>query len=219
MGKIILGILALILVLGIYKYSTQSTQSTVVDVNETPAEEVKIKPTSPREVEEDTIIKKNMKAILKTNQGDITIELLGEDAPATVANFTKLATEGFYDGTRFHRVIKDFMIQGGDPLSRDLEQEAMWGTGGPGYKFEDEIHANNTNTIGTISMANSGPDTNGSQFFVNVADNNFLDSKHTVFGKVIAGMDTVTAIENTATAEADRPVEDMIIESIEIVEN
>ena len=157
-----------------------------------------------------------MQATLHTNQGDITIEFLGNDAPNTVANFTKLAQEGFYNGTKFHRVIKGFMIQGGDPLSKDESMQARWGTGGPGYQFADEIHANNKNEPGTISMANAGPNTNGSQFFINVAPNNFLDGKHTVFGKVTAGMDVVAKIEATQTGANDRPVTPMVIESISV---
>ena len=108
------------------------------------------------------------------------------------------------------------MIQGGDPLSKDVSMQSRWGTGGPGYSFADELSNENKNVIGTISMANSGPNTNGSQFFINTANNNFLDTKHTVFGKVIAGMDVVTAIENTKTGAQDRPMEDMIIEKIEV---
>ena len=155
-----------------------------------------------------------MNVVLNTNKGDITIEFLGGDAPNTVANFTKLAKEGFYDGTKFHRVIQSFMIQGGDPLTKDDAQVADWGTGGPGYSFADEIHANNRNDIGTISMANAGPNTNGSQFFINVADNNFLDTKHTVFGHVTAGMDVVSAIASVAVGESDRPTYPVIIERI-----
>lgn len=159
---------------------------------------------------------KIMKATLHTNQGDITIEFMDADAPNTVANFTKLAKEGFYNGTKFHRVIDGFMIQGGDPLTKDDTTQARWGTGDPGYKFADEIHANNKNVIGTISMANSGPNTNGSQFFINVANNNFLDPKHTVFGTVTAGMDVVTKIEKTETNAQDRPVTPMVINSISL---
>ncbi len=156
-----------------------------------------------------------MKAILHTTRGDITIEL--SDATAeTAANFVKLAKAGFYDGTKFHRVIKDFMIQGGDPLTKDDAQAARWGTGGPGYSFADEIGAGNRNDIGTISMANAGQNTNGSQFFINVAANNFLDTKHTVFGRVTAGMDVVTAIENVATDAHDRPREAVVIERVEM---
>lgn len=157
---------------------------------------------------------KIMTATIHTNQGDITIDFLETDAPNTVANFVKLAKEGFYDGTKFHRVIKGFMIQGGDPLTKDDTMAARWGTGDPGYKFADEIHANNRNDPGTISMANSGPNTNGSQFFINVAPNNFLDSKHTVFGTVTAGLDVVAKIENTQTGAGDRPVTPMIITGI-----
>jgi peptidylprolyl isomerase len=155
-----------------------------------------------------------MHATLHTNKGDITIEFLSDAALSTVANFTKLAGQGFYDGTKFHRVIKGFMIQGGDPLTKDDTKVAAWGTGGPGYQFADEIGAQNHNAIGTVAMANSGPNTNGSQFFINVANNNFLDTKHTVFAKVTAGMDVVTAIENTQTGENDRPVEAMVISGI-----
>lgn len=158
--------------------------------------------------------KKVMQAILHTTKGDITIEFSAADAPNTVANFVKLASAGFYDGTKFHRVIKGFMIQGGDPLSKDDSMMARWGTGGPGYQFNDELGPNNHDVTGTIAMANAGPNTNGSQFFINVADNNFLDTKHTVFGRVTAGMDVVHAIENTQTGQNDRPVEPMVITSI-----
>jgi peptidylprolyl isomerase len=158
----------------------------------------------------------NMAALIKTSKGDIKIELFSNDAPNTVANFVKLAEQGFYDGTKFHRVIKDFMIQGGDPLTKDDSKKAYWGTGGPGYAFADELRPNNHNNAGTIAMANSGPDTNGSQFFINTVDNNYLDSKHTVFGKVVEGMDVVHAIENTPTNESDQPVEDVIVQTIEI---
>ncbi len=157
-----------------------------------------------------------MQATFKTNKGDIVIELMDADAPNTVANFVKLSNAGFYNGTKFHRVIKGFMIQGGDPQTTDDGLMARWGTGGPGYQFEDEIHAHNTNNIGTIAMANAGPNTNGSQFFINTAANNFLDAKHTVFGKVVSGMEVVTSIENTPTNDNDRPLTPMVIESITI---
>ncbi len=160
---------------------------------------------------------KNMKAILKTNKGDIEISLLSEQTPKTVENFVKLSEEGFYDKTKFHRVIKGFMIQGGDPLSKDDSMMDRWGTGGPGYQFDDEISSNNKNVIGSISMANAGPNTNGSQFFINTADNDFLDQKHTVFGNVVSGMNVVREIENTETYSDDKPIEPVIIKSIEIV--
>lgn len=156
---------------------------------------------------------KVMQATLTTNKGDITIEF-SSDAPNTVANFTKLAGEGYYNGTKFHRVIAGFMIQGGDPLTKDDSQVARWGTGGPGYQFADEIHANNKNDPGTIAMANAGPNTNGSQFFINVAPNNFLDSKHTVFGKVVAGLEVVKAIEGTPVGQGDRPTSPVVIEKV-----
>ncbi len=156
-----------------------------------------------------------MQTTLHTNKGDITIEL-SEATPHTVANFVKLAKSGFYDGTKFHRVIKDFMIQGGDPLTKDDAMVARWGTGGPGYSFADEIASTNRNDIGTISMANAGPNTNGSQFFINVASNNFLDTKHTVFGNVVAGMEVVAAIENVETNASDRPLEAVVIERVEV---
>src|SRR3989344_2833442 len=136
-----------------------------------------------------------MKITLQTNKGGITIELLEQDAPKAVANFVKLAKEGFYNGTKFHRVIKGFMVQGGDPQTKDDALAARWGMGGPGYTFADEIHANNRNAVGTLAMANAGPDTNGSQFFINVADNDFLDDKHTVFGRVVSGIEVGHAIE------------------------
>lgn len=157
-----------------------------------------------------------MKATLTTSHGTIELELFDSLAPSTVANFTKLASEGFYDGTKFHRIIADFMIQGGDPLTKDDSQQSRWGTGGPGYKFADEIHAENHNVRGTISMANAGPNTNGSQFFINTADNVFLDTKHTVFGRVVQGMEAVEAIELVAVNGQDRPLEPVVIQSITV---
>lgn len=157
-----------------------------------------------------------MHVILHTNKGDIELELFEADAPTTTANFIKLAQSQFYDGTKFHRIIKDFMIQGGDPQSKDDALSAQWGTGGPGYQFADEIHANNHNVVGTISMANAGPNTNGSQFFINTADNNFLDTKHTVFGKVVSGMQVVETIQSTQTDGRDRPVEAVSIDRVEV---
>ena len=159
-----------------------------------------------------------MQATLKTNKGDIEIELLVDKAPKAVENFLKLSTEGFYNGTKFHRVIKDFMIQGGDPLTKDDGAVARWGTGGPGYTFEDEIHPKNRNDIGTISMANAGPDTNGSQFFINTAANNFLDAKHTVFGRVEKGMEVVEAIQSVRTGPSDRPVEAVVVHGITLAQ-
>jgi len=157
---------------------------------------------------------KIMKATLHTNKGDITIEFNSEGTLNTVANFIKLAKDGFYNGTKFHRVIKGFMNQGGDPFSKDDSLSARWGTGGPGYSFNDEIGPNNRNDVGTISMANSGPNTNGSQFFINAQNNNSLDSKHTVFGHVVAGLDVVMLINEVETDAADRPISPVIIEEV-----
>ena len=135
--------------------------------------------------------------LLQTTMGDVKIELFEKTMPITVGNFRKLVEKGFYDGTIFHRVIADFMIQGGDPEGT--------GYGGPGYTIKDELPAENRNARGTISMANSGPDTGGSQFFVNTVDNRGLDRKHPVFGRVVSGMDVVDAISKTRTDTEDRP--------------
>lgn len=153
---------------------------------------------------------KNYTATFKTNMGDIVIALDARNRPQTVNNFVYLANLGFYDDVIFHRVIANFMIQGGDPLGM--------GTGGPAYKFADELSAPNSNAKGTISMANSGPNTNGSQFFINLVDNNYLDAKHTVFGKVTSGMDVVEAIGKVQTGQNDKPLTPVKIESIEITQ-
>ncbi len=154
---------------------------------------------------------------MQTNLGAITLELFSEDAPKTVENFIKLSKSGFYDGTRFHRVIKNFMIQGGDPNSKN-DDWATHGTGGPGYAFEDEFNDNKVER-GALAMANSGPNTNGSQFFiVTIESAEWLDGKHTVFGKVIDGMDIVDKIENLSTDQNDHPLEDATIQSIKIIE-
>lgn len=157
-----------------------------------------------------------MNVTLHTTKGDIELELFEQLAPNTVANFLKLAREGFYDGTKFHRVIAGFMIQGGDPESKNDAHASRWGTGGPGYTFADEIHARNVNEVGTIAMANAGPNTNGSQFFINTADNDFLNMKHTVFGKVMRGMEVVDAIQQIKTDGADRPLDPVALKSISV---
>lgn len=150
---------------------------------------------------------------LHTNKGVITLELFAEDAPKTVENFVKLASSGFYDGTKFHRVIKDFMIQGGDPNSKD-DDWSDDGRGGPGYKFADEFNSHKI-VKGTLAMANSGPNTNGSQFFIVTAEATpWLDGKHTAFGKVTSGMDVVSAIESAPKNASDHPTQDMIVEKI-----
>jgi cyclophilin family peptidyl-prolyl cis-trans isomerase len=147
---------------------------------------------------------------MQTNQGAISLELFDEDAPKTVANFKKLAGQGFYDGLIFHRVIQDFMIQGGCPQGT--------GTGGPGYTFEDEINQHKI-VKGTLAMANAGPDTNGSQFFIVTADETpWLDGKHTAFGQVVDGMDVVERLGNAETDSRDRPVEPLGIQSVELAD-
>jgi len=149
-------------------------------------------------------------ATIQTSEGPIVFELFDEDAPKTVENFRKLAADGFYDGLTFHRVIKDFMIQGGCPLGT--------GTGGPGYTFEDEINDHKI-VRGALAMANAGPDTNGSQFFIVTADAcPWLDGKHTVFGRVSEGMDVVDSLEATPTDGRDRPSQPIGVVSIELSE-
>lgn len=161
---------------------------------------------------------KDQIAVLETNKGVIKIKLFKDKAPKTVDNFIKLANQSFYDGVKFHRMIKDFMIQTGDPNSKDNNWDDD-GTGGPGYKFDDEINDIKL-TKGKVAMANSGPNTNGSQFFiVTAASTPWLDGKHTVFGEVIEGMDVVAAIENVKTDKDknDHPAEDVVINKITIL--
>jgi peptidyl-prolyl cis-trans isomerase B (cyclophilin B) len=146
------------------------------------------------------------KATMHTNHGAIELELFAADAPATVENFTKLARDGFYDGVIFHRVIRDFMVQGGDPTGT--------GSGGPGYKFADEFNSHKI-VRGALAMANAGPNTNGSQFFIVTAEAcPWLDGKHTVFGEVTSGMDVVDKIEGVPTGPGDRPLDEVRIESV-----
>jgi len=146
--------------------------------------------------------------VFETNQGIIEITL-ADDMPLTTGNFVKLVKQGFYDGTRFHRVIEGFMIQGGDPLSKDLSKARLWGTGGSA-KIKDEF-GSLKNVPGTIAMANAGPNTGSSQFFINTMHNSFLNGKHPVFGTVTKGMDVVGVISGTETDAQDRPLSDMLI--------
>jgi len=148
------------------------------------------------------------KATMRTSEGDVELELFPDDAPKTVENFTKLAGDGFYDGLIFHRVIPDFMIQGGCPLGT--------GSGGPGYSFEDELNEHKVER-GALAMANAGPNTNGSQFFIVTAEATpWLDGKHTVFGKVTAGQDVVDRISTADRDASDRPLEPITIDSVEL---
>ncbi|MGB7571362.1 MAG: peptidylprolyl isomerase [Methanothrix sp.] len=148
-----------------------------------------------------------VKVLLKTSMGEVTVQLY-QDMPVTAGNFQKLVEKGFYDGTIFHRIIDGFMIQGGDPTGT--------GRGGPGYAIKDEFTRKNRNDRGTISMANAGPNTGGSQFFINLVDNNFLDKAHPAFGKVVEGMEVVDAMGKVKTGQMDRPVKEVKIESAKI---
>ena len=165
----------------------------------------------------------NPAAILKTSMGDIVLEIYKDKTPTTAGNFLTLAQDGFYNGTKFHRVIKDFMIQGGDPNTKE-DDESLYGRGGPGYTIEDEFDRDLSNLRGTVAMANIGqPDTGGSQFFINYANNVFLDfnqepstSKHAVFGHVISGMDVVDTINRVQVKEPG--VKDIPVDPISILE-
>lgn len=171
-------------------------------------EEVKTKETQTKEENKEMTV-----AIMKTNMGTIEIELFADQTPKTVENFVGLANKGYYNGVIFHRVIKDFMIQGGDPTGTGRGGESLWGG-----KFEDEIVPElKHNEPGMLSMANAGPNTNGSQFFITVVPTPWLDGKHTVFGKVINGMDVVYDISKVETSKpGDRPIKDIVMESVTI---
>lgn len=212
MKSIYIIIAVIILALGALTYFMSSPQ----EEGQVPVQQESTEQTSSAEISETSVMKDEVTVVMSTSMGDITLELNAKDAPNTVANFVKLAESGFYDDTKFHRVIANFMIQGGDPQTKDDSLMHLWGTGGPGYTFADEIHTNNNNAIGTISMANAGPNTNGSQFFINVAANDFLDDKHTVFGYVTEGMDVVNAIVTTPTSAQDRPAKAVIIKSVSV---
>ena len=171
-------------------------------------------PLAPKELEVNNPVisnKMNRVATFDTNKGTIKLELYEDTMPITTGNFIKLAQSGFYNGTKFHRVINNFMIQSGDPNSKGADV-SKYGSGGPGYTIQDEFVKNPllTNTRGSIAMANTGqPNSGGSQFFINLANNNFLDGKHPVFGKVILGMDVVDKIAAVQTAPGDKPVKDI----------
>jgi len=225
---IIVAIMLLIL-LGLQKLTTKSNTPTP-----SPEEEIKVEETNStasttnEQSNNETTMnetQENTTVVMKTNMGDITIELFTEKMPITAGNFLKLAKEHYYDGIKFHRVIDGFMIQGGDPNSKDDSKQGVWGTGGPGYSIEDEFVEGFSNVRGTLSMANSGPNTGGSQFFINLVDNTNLDfdkepltSRHPVFGRVIAGMDVVDTIGKVETGARDVPVNPVIIQTIEVKE-
>lgn len=171
----------------------------------------------------DSDLVKSRMALIRTNMGDVEIEFFNGHATGTVGNFIKLSESGFYDNTKFHRVIKNFMIQGGDPLSKQ-DDPSKYGTGGPGYKFKDEINSIKMRR-GIVAMANSGPDTNGSQFFIITApETPWIQGKHTVFAKVVKGMDVVDKISSVKTKSfntgymtiGDIPEIPVVVESVQI---
>ncbi|MFT5832311.1 MAG: peptidylprolyl isomerase [Candidatus Paceibacteria bacterium] len=179
------------------------------------------------EYEPEITSRMNPIALFETNKGQIEIELYDDAMPITAGNFMKLINEGYYDGIKFHRIIDGFMIQGGDPITK-TDEVARYGTGGPGYSIPDEHIAGEklSNIRGSLSMANSGPNSGGSQFFINLADNTNLDfdkpplqSKHPVFGQVVAGMDVIDAIASVATGPSDLPLEAVVIEKASIKES
>ena len=163
----------------------------------------------------------NEVAVIKTTQGEMVVRFWPEVAPKTVENFKKLARQGFYDGTAFHRIVKGFMIQGGDPLTKDLAAEHSWGTGGPGYQIKAEFN-DRAHVRGVLSMARSqNPDSAGSQFFICLADARFLDRQYTAFGELVKGENVLEAIGNTPTAqrggEKSKPMTRVGVESVKIV--
>lgn len=210
---------ALIIIAGVAFFFMSSKDNTKKDAKEI-GQTVKTEATVALPITGDTkpsLAAKNVTptgAIIKTNLGDIEVAFFSGDAPKTVENFLKLAETGFYSGTKFHRVIKGFMIQGGDPLSKQDSLMGQWGTGGPGYTFGDEINSHKI-VRGALAMANAGPNTNGSQFFIVTAGATpWLDGRHTVFGKVVKGMSIVDNIENTPVGERDIPKTPVVVENI-----
>jgi cyclophilin family peptidyl-prolyl cis-trans isomerase len=222
MGVLGIGVVIALIILGV-RQSNQPTDSysdnslvnnqpvTTQNIT-TPEPSLSTNPASPEAQ------KKTMQtATLATNFGTIVINLNTESAPNTTANFIKLAQSGFYNGVRFHRVINDFMIQTGDPQSKDLSKKSVWGTGGPGYQFADELTGKETYQQGTVAMANAGPNTNGSQFFIVTAHPGYpLPPNYTVFGTVEKGLDVALKIQEVTTETNDRPVDDVIIEKITV---
>jgi peptidylprolyl isomerase len=172
-------------------------------------------------VKEEVLQNKNPVAVFETTKGTFKLELFVDKSPITAGNFKDLVESGFYDNTKFHRIIKDFMIQGGDPNSKDDTKQNLWGTGGSGSVIEDEFIEGLSNVRGSISMANSGPNSGSSQFFINVKDNTFLDwdkgnpsSKHPVFGEIVEGMDIIDSIVASETGARDIPTEAIIIRKV-----
>ena len=221
MWKIILSVVAVIIVLGggywFLKGSTEPAQNPLTSLGATQPGSASASSTSAMATTTTSTNTKTMTATLHTSMGDITVEFYPDQAPKTVANFITLAESGYYNGTKFHRVIQGFMDQGGDPLTKDDSKQASWGTGGPGYTIPDEFGTTYTNVAGTLAMANTGaPNSGGSQFFINAVDNHFLDGKYTVFGKVTSGMSVVTAINNVPVDSNDRPLTPVVLTSVTV---
>ena len=208
--------IAVLIFLGVFLYKGKDNQNTQVDNNQITASttDINIDNTNKTTNMDNNKIENYKEAILHTNMGDITFTF-ASDKPNTTSNFIKLASSGFYNGVRFHRVIQGFMIQTGDPLSKDASQQNAWGTGGPGYKFADELTGKETYNKGTVAMANSGPNTNGSQFFIMTSDAG-LPPSYTVFGKVTVGQEFAQKIQEVKTDAKDRPIDDVIINSVEL---
>ena len=215
--------IAVLIVVGIFLYKNNDNQNIAEDISSLTASttDINIDNTNKTKTMDNNKIENYKQAILHTNIGDITFTF-ASDKPNTTSNFIKLASSGFYNGVKFHRVIQGFMIQTGDPLSKDDSQKNAWGTGGPGYKFADELTGQEKYNIGTVAMANSGPNTNGSQFFIMTADVG-LPPNYTVFGKVEVGQDVadkISKVKTDGSAQAgtgnDRPIDSVIINSVEL---
>ncbi len=217
---VVLGV-TLAMVAGLSYWSGRTTVAPEAKLDETVTAITKPLTPAEQEVTKPTITNTmNPIAVLETTAGTIEIELFADTMPITAGNFAKLITEGFYNGIKFHRVIDGFMIQGGDPLTKNDADKARWGTGGPGYAIADEHIKGDllTNTRGTISMANSGPNSGGSQFFLNLVDNTNLDfdkppftSQHPVFGRIVKGMDVIDAVAKVPVNERDMPLTAVVI--------
>jgi peptidyl-prolyl cis-trans isomerase B (cyclophilin B) len=200
-----------LMLLGVLVLLSGLAVASAAETNNAPAPKPESKP-------ESKTVNTNEVAILKTSEGEMVLEFWPDVAPGHVENFKKLATKGFYDGTCFHRVIKGFMIQGGDPLTKDEAKQSRWGMGDPGYKIKAEFN-DKAHVRGVLSMARSNdPNSAGSQFFICHGDPRFLDKQYTAFGKLIKGDDVLEKIATTPTAPGDRPLKRMNIESVKIVD-
>ncbi|MEN9881039.1 MAG: hypothetical protein RLZZ308_222 [Candidatus Parcubacteria bacterium] len=212
-GVVIAFASAVILLAYILQPKSSATEKTI---SETTGQQASTTSATSKELTHTMDTKTYTNAVITTNKGVIEIAF-ATNTPVTVENFTKLASSHFYEGVRFHRVIKDFMIQGGDPLSKEMDKKSVWGTGGPGYRFNDELTGSEQYTLGTVAMANAGPNTNGSQFFIVTANPGVgLPPSYTVFGKVVKGLEVALAIQEVKTNGQDQPLEDVIIENVEL---